>query len=274
MRVDGQEPDTGASVGRAGNVLRSPYPSRTRGVDPATVHGRRLNLPREICSVSLRRLGPPRDGLTAGQKSAEGVLSHVVGKVSEALRDRKVEQTNRPSRKRGLKARTQKSHRFRLVGPVQQLPPNDWPVLLQIVAKLIDRHLVDACATFVAPHLPQCFLQIPSLTYFLHDSIRIGWAFGLIHRRGRFDVFTSRLPGFTRRRLEYSCWQAAGLASAACGFALPLCHPAVCHQHQSVIGTMSVPAFGPLRGVHGISDRDQTTGRAASEWGGRKTQSA
>ena len=35
----------GASIGRAGNVLRSPYPSRTRGVDPATVHGRRLNLP-------------------------------------------------------------------------------------------------------------------------------------------------------------------------------------------------------------------------------------
>jgi len=96
----------GASVGRAGNVLRSPYPSRTRSVDPATVHGRRLNLPREICSVSLRRLGPPRDGLIAGQKSAEGVLGHVVGKASEALRDRKVEQTDRPSRKRGLKART------------------------------------------------------------------------------------------------------------------------------------------------------------------------
>ena len=53
-------------------------------------------------------------------------------------------------------------------------------MLLQIVAKLIDRHLVDACATFVALHLPQCFLQIPSLTYFLHDPIRIGWAFGLI----------------------------------------------------------------------------------------------
>jgi hypothetical protein len=35
--------------------------------------------------VSLRRLGPPRDGLTAGQKSAEGVLGQVVGKVSEAL---------------------------------------------------------------------------------------------------------------------------------------------------------------------------------------------
>jgi hypothetical protein len=96
----------GASVGRAGNVLRSPYPSRTRGVDPATVHGRRLNLPREICSVSLRRLGPPRDGLTAGQKSAEGVLGHVVGKASEALRRRKAESTDRPIRKRWLKART------------------------------------------------------------------------------------------------------------------------------------------------------------------------
>src|SRR6266567_2637240 len=92
------------------------------------------------------------------------------------------------------------SHRFRFVGPVQQLFPDDWPVLLQIVAKLIDHHPVDACATFVAHHLPQCFLQIPSLTYFLHDSTRIGWGFGLIHHRGRFDVFTSRLPGFTRRR--------------------------------------------------------------------------
>jgi hypothetical protein len=45
-------------VGRAGHLPRSPYPSRTRSVDPATVHGKRLNLPREICSASLRRLIP------------------------------------------------------------------------------------------------------------------------------------------------------------------------------------------------------------------------
>ena len=43
---------SGVSVGRAGNVSRSPYPSRTRSVDPATVHGRRLNLPRESASCS------------------------------------------------------------------------------------------------------------------------------------------------------------------------------------------------------------------------------
>src|SRR5271169_2071019 len=96
----------GASAGRAGNVPRSPYPSRVRSVDSATVHGRRLRLPQEICSVSLLRLRQPRGGLTAGQKSAEGVVGHVVGKANEALRRRKVESTDRPNRKRWLKART------------------------------------------------------------------------------------------------------------------------------------------------------------------------
>jgi hypothetical protein len=82
----------GVGAGRAGNLPRSPYPSRVLGVDSATVHRRRLNLPQEICSVSLRRLRPSRDGLTAAQKSAEGVVGHDVGKASEALQSRKVEQ--------------------------------------------------------------------------------------------------------------------------------------------------------------------------------------
>ena len=56
--------------------------------------------------MSLRRLRMPRGILTAGQKSAEGVLGHVVGKASEALRRRKVEATDRLSRERWLKART------------------------------------------------------------------------------------------------------------------------------------------------------------------------
>jgi len=64
----------GASAGRAGNLLRSPYPSRVRSVDPATVHRRRLSLPQEICSVSLRRLRLSRGSLTAEQKSAEGIV--------------------------------------------------------------------------------------------------------------------------------------------------------------------------------------------------------
>jgi hypothetical protein len=56
--------------------------------------------------VSLRRLRMPQGMLTAVQKSAEGVLGHVVGKASEALRRRKVETTDRLSRERWLKART------------------------------------------------------------------------------------------------------------------------------------------------------------------------
>src|SRR3981189_3230022 len=98
----------GASVGRAGDLPRSPYPSKMRSVDPATVHGKRLNLPQEICSVSLRRLRMPRGTLTAGQKSAEGVLGHVVGKASEALRaERRRQQIGRAgARTRGEASRT------------------------------------------------------------------------------------------------------------------------------------------------------------------------
>jgi hypothetical protein len=82
----------GVSVGQAGYLPRSPYPSITRSVDPATVRRRRLNLPWELCSVSLRRLRLPRGILTAEQKAAEGVLGHDVGNASEALQSRKAEQ--------------------------------------------------------------------------------------------------------------------------------------------------------------------------------------
>jgi len=51
--------------------------------------------------VSRRRLRVPKGGLTAGQKSAEGILGHVVGKASEALRGRKAESTDRPNRNGG-----------------------------------------------------------------------------------------------------------------------------------------------------------------------------
>jgi hypothetical protein len=64
----------GASAGRAANLPRSPYPSKTRSVDSAAVHGRRLSLPQEICFVSPRRLRPSRGGLTAEQKSADGIV--------------------------------------------------------------------------------------------------------------------------------------------------------------------------------------------------------
>src|SRR5215471_12538187 len=99
----------GASVGRAGNLPQSPYPSRARSVDPAAVHRRRLSLPQEICSVSPRRLRPSQGGLTAEQKSAEGILGQDVGKASEALQMPKGGAMDRPSRERWPKARTRRS---------------------------------------------------------------------------------------------------------------------------------------------------------------------
>ena len=98
----------GVSVGRAGDLLRSPSPSRMRSADPAIARGRRLNLPQEICSMSQRRLSLPRGRLTVGQKSAEGIVGHDVGKASEALRKPKGGATDRPNRERWLKARTRR----------------------------------------------------------------------------------------------------------------------------------------------------------------------
>ena len=91
------------------------------------------------------------------------------------------------------------SDRLRLVGPVQQLFPDGWPVLLQVVRELINGHAIDSPTTSIGLHLPQCFLQVVSLTYFLHQLIRAGWAFGAMHRLERFGLFPSCFPGFTRR---------------------------------------------------------------------------
>src|SRR5277367_1593190 len=98
----------GVSAGRAGDLPRSPFPSRVRSVDPATVHRRLLSLPQEVCSVSLRRLRLSKGGLTAEQKSAEGILGHDVGKASEALQKPKGGAMDRPSRERWPKARTRR----------------------------------------------------------------------------------------------------------------------------------------------------------------------
>jgi hypothetical protein len=57
-------------------------------------------------ALVVRRLRLSRGSLTAGQKSAEGVVGHDVGEASEALQCRKAESTDRPNRKRWLKAQT------------------------------------------------------------------------------------------------------------------------------------------------------------------------
>src|ERR1700682_211155 len=73
-------------------------------------------------------------------------------------------------------------------------------MLFQIILDADDGHPVDARTTFIGPPLPQCCLQVFTLTYCRHQSIRAGWVFGPTCHPGRFSLFPSRLPGFTRQR--------------------------------------------------------------------------
>jgi hypothetical protein len=50
----------GASVGRVSVRSRSPYPSKANGVNPAVVHGKDMNLPREAWDVFESDRGPSR----------------------------------------------------------------------------------------------------------------------------------------------------------------------------------------------------------------------
>ena len=59
--------------------------------------------------MSVNGLRLSKGGLTAEQKSAEGILGHDVGKAREALRKPKGGAMDRPSRERGPKARTRRS---------------------------------------------------------------------------------------------------------------------------------------------------------------------
>ena len=87
-------------------------------------------------------------------------------------------------------------HRFRFVGPTQQLVSDHWPVLLQVVGDTADGHAIDARATFISLHLLQSLLQVFSLTDFLHQSIRAGWAFGVMRRRERENFHSPKWQGF------------------------------------------------------------------------------
>src|SRR4029077_12981979 len=91
-------------------------------------------------------------------------------------------------------------HRLRLVGSVQQLFPDGWPVLPQIIRERHDRHAVDARTTLVGLHLPQRLLQVFSLTYLLHQSVGSSWAFGSTCRPQRFSLFSCDTSGCTRQR--------------------------------------------------------------------------
>src|SRR5712691_12838122 len=100
MRVDEQKPDmrrqcrtSGQLTAKSVSIKRAKRRSGGCAWKAAELTPGDLSCVREGLRLS-------RGNLTAGQKSAEGVLGYVVGEASEALRNRKVETTDRPSRER------------------------------------------------------------------------------------------------------------------------------------------------------------------------------
>jgi hypothetical protein len=75
VRAEGHEPDMRRERRTSGrSTTKSISTVRARSVDSADVHGRLSSLPREVCTVSRERLRSSRGDLTAGQKSAEGIV--------------------------------------------------------------------------------------------------------------------------------------------------------------------------------------------------------
>src|SRR5271156_1313131 len=91
------------------------------------------------------------------------------------------------------------TYRLRLISPTQQLFPDGYPVLLQVVRKVINRHSIDARTASVSFHTLVCLPEIFSLTDLLHPLLIRSQAFCTALRHGCFGPFIGRVPGFTRQ---------------------------------------------------------------------------
>jgi hypothetical protein len=88
-------------------------------------------------------------------------------------------------------------HRLRLIGPVQQLFPDGWPMLFQVIWQLLDGHSIHASASLVGLDSLQCLLAVFPPADFLHQLFGDGRAFDPALSRRRFDPFLKALRGFT-----------------------------------------------------------------------------
>src|ERR1035438_7556621 len=67
------------------------------------------------------------------------------------------------------------------IGPIQQLFPDGWPMLFQVILDADDGHSVDARTTLIGPHLPQCCLQFSrSHTASINRFVLAGFSVPLI----------------------------------------------------------------------------------------------
>ena len=91
-------------------------------------------------------------------------------------------------------------HRLRCVAAVEKPGPDLGPVVLQVIAQVIDCHAVEAGRPFVAPDTSQRLPQITGIDDRLHRRSQPGCrAFGFGVRRAGFGPLVSGAPGFTPR---------------------------------------------------------------------------
>src|SRR4051794_5887470 len=72
---------------------------------------------------------------------------------------------------------------LRLVSPFEQLFPNAWPVLTQVVSGLVDGPAIDAGASLVGADSMPCPFKILTFAHLLHERLASRRVFGSPLRR-------------------------------------------------------------------------------------------
>ncbi len=108
MRVDEQKPDMRRQCRTSGQLTAKSVSIKGAKRRSGGCAWKAVELTPGDLSCVRNGLRLSRGSLTAGQKSAEGVLGHDVGKASEALRMPKGGAMDRLSRERWPKARTRR----------------------------------------------------------------------------------------------------------------------------------------------------------------------
>src|SRR5512143_551116 len=75
-------------------------------------------------------------------------------------------------------------YRSRSISPVEQLFPDGWPVLTQVVPGLVDGPAIDAGARLVGADLLPCLFEVLSFAHLLHQGLASRRFFGSPLRRG------------------------------------------------------------------------------------------
>jgi hypothetical protein len=87
--------------------------------------------------------------------------------------------------------------RLRLIGSRQQLRPNAWPVLTQVVLGVVDGHPIHARTALVPSNAFPRSYEILSVAHLLHQLFRHSRAFGYWLRHEWFGPLVTANWGFT-----------------------------------------------------------------------------